>query len=189
VRERVGGLDRSAGDDESGALATRRGTSRRAPRARRVAAALLICLGVAGSIGFVAGYFVQQSWKTTTATIHDEQCHQADGGDGGPFTACAVDVSFIDLRGQTRFAYLKGVPRKRIHNNSLVIYLDPKSPTEAINPQSWIPLWAFIFFAAMMWALLGGVAWLLLGPSVVRRSRNAAGEVVHRRLRSRRGDN
>lgn len=171
------GIDRSAaaGDDMVASSTRRERSSRHASSNRRrrwrvVIASCLVALAVVATIGIVAGYVVQGSWIKHTATIDSQFCHQASSGDGSIFTACTLDVSFIDLDGRTRVARLTGVQQTRIHNNTVVIYLDRKSPATAINPETRIPLWVFVFFGVFAWAVLGGLAFLTLREPRQRRT-------------------
>ncbi len=136
--------------------------ARRRRRWRRAIPVGLIVLALSATAGLVGGYVAQQAWRKTTAQVAHRSCHQADGGDGATFTACALDVSYVGLDGRARVAHLTGVEQTRIHGNAVTIYLDSKSPPTAINPEARIPLLVFVFFGAFVWAILGGSACLLL---------------------------
>jgi hypothetical protein len=167
------GLERSAvaSSSEVGRPTRRELMQRRARGRQRWRFAIVACLvavAVVVTLSLTAEYIAQRSWTNRVATIDHESCHRSIDDNGEHFTACALDVRFIDLGGRTLVAHLVDVQQKRIHANTVVISLDRKSPPTVRNPEDRFPLLFVVFFGVFVWAIPGSVAVLTARTSVAR---------------------
>jgi hypothetical protein len=126
-------------------------------RRRRLVSFTCIVLAVVCTIGVVAWWASERSWVKRTAVIDVRSCHKANS-DGGPYTACSLDVSYRDPSGRSGTGHLTGVDARRIHDNTVVVYFASSTSHVAINPEQRNGPVDYVLMALFFWFVFGFVA-------------------------------
>jgi hypothetical protein len=115
------------------------------------------------------GMAVSQSRQVSVeATVASKSCHQADDGDSGTFTACAVTLDYTAPDGTSGEVVFNGVEATRIHDQDghewVYIYFSSPSSETAINPQDNVPLFVTVLMVTFSVPVaIGGFVYLRRG--------------------------